>query len=54
MELHNCSLLYLIEFYTLGVEFVVIGGICSFFIEFKLFQLVAEEGGSFFSLRIFE
>ena len=30
------------------------GGICSFFIEFKLFQLVVEEGGSFFSLRIFE
>ena len=30
------------------------GGICSFFIEFKLFQLVAEEGGSLFSLCIFE
>ena len=46
--------MYLIEFYTLGVEFVVMGGICSFFIEFKLFQLVAEEGGSLFSLCIFE
>ena len=30
------------------------GGICSFFIEFKFFQLVVEEGGNFFSLRIFE
>ena len=30
------------------------GGIHSFFIEFKLFQLVVEEGGNFFSLRIFE
>ena len=30
------------------------GGICSFFIEFKLFQLVVEEGGNFFSLCIFE
>ena len=30
------------------------GGTRSFFIEFKLFQLVVEEGGSFFSLRIFE
>ena len=30
------------------------GGIRSFFIEFKLFQLVVEEGGIFFSLRIFE
>ena len=30
------------------------GGICSFFIEFKLFQLVVEEGGNFFPLCIFE
>ena len=30
------------------------GGIRSFFIEFKHFQLVVEEGGNFFSLRIFE
>ena len=30
------------------------GGIRSFFIEFKLFQLVVEEGGNFFSLHIFE
>ena len=30
------------------------GGIRSFFIEFKLFQLVVEEGGNFFSLCIFE
>ena len=30
------------------------GGIRSFFIEFKFFQLVVEEGGNFFSLRIFE
>ena len=30
------------------------GGIRSFFIEFKLFKLVVEEGGNFFSLRIFE
>ena len=30
------------------------GGIRSVFIEFKLFQLVVEEGGNFFSLRIFE
>ena len=30
------------------------GGIRSFFIEFKLFQLVVEEGGNFFPLRIFE
>ena len=30
------------------------GGICSFFIESKLFQLVVEEGGNFFALRIFE
>ena len=30
------------------------GGIRRFFIEFKLFQLVVEEGGNFYSLRIFE
>ena len=30
------------------------GGIRSFFIEFKFFQLVVGEGGNFFSLRIFE
>ena len=30
------------------VEFV------GFFIEFKFFQLVVEEGGNFFSLRVFE
>ena len=30
------------------------GGSRSFFIESKLFQLVVEEGGNFFSLRIFE
>ena len=30
------------------------GGIHSFFIESKLFQLVVEEGGWYFSLRIFE
>ncbi|KAL0003664.1 hypothetical protein SO802_011225 [Lithocarpus litseifolius] len=30
------------------------GGIRSFFIESKLFQLVVEEGGNFFALRIFE
>ena len=30
------------------------GGICSFFIEFKFFQLVVEEGGTFFSLRFLE
>ena len=30
------------------------GGIRSFFIEFKLFQMVVEEGGNFFSLCIFE
>ena len=30
------------------------GVIRSFFIEFKLFQLVVDEGGNFFSLRIFE
>ena len=30
------------------------GGIRSFFIEFKLFQLVVEEGGNVFSLCIFE
>ena len=30
------------------------GGIHSFFIESKLFQLVVEEGGNFFALRIFE
>ena len=30
------------------------GGFRSFFIESKLFQLVVEEGGNFFSLRIFE
>ena len=30
------------------------GGFRSFFIESKLFQLVVEEGGNFFSLKIFE
>ena len=30
------------------------GGFHSFFIESKLFQLVVEEGGNFFSLKIFE
>ena len=30
------------------------GGVRSFFIESKLFQLVVEEGGWYFSLRIFE
>ena len=30
------------------------GGFQSFFIESKLFQLVVEEGGNFFSLKIFE
>ena len=30
------------------------GGFCNFFIESKLFQLVLEEGGNFFSLKIFE
>ena len=30
------------------------GGFRSFFIESKLFQLVIEEGGNFFSLKIFE
>ena len=30
------------------------GGVRSFFIESKLFQLVVEEGGRYFSLRIFE
>ena len=30
------------------------GGIRSFFIEFKLFQLVVEERGNFFLLCIFE
>ena len=30
------------------------GGIRSFFIEFKLFQMVVEEGGNFFFLCIFE
>ena len=30
------------------------GGVCSFFIESKLFQLVVEEGGRYFSLRIFK
>ena len=29
-------------------------GVRSFFIESKLFQLVVEEGGQYFSLRIFE
>lgn len=31
-----------------------IGGFCSFFIEYKFFQLVVEEGGNLFSLKIFE
>ena len=30
------------------------GGFRSFFIESKLFQLVVEEGGKFYSLKIFE
>ena len=30
------------------------GGFQSFFIKSKLFQLVVEEGGNFFSLKIFE
>ena len=30
------------------------GGFCNFFIESKFFQLVIEEGGCYFSLRIFE
>ena len=30
------------------------GGFRSFFIESKLFQLVVEEGGNFYSLKIFE
>ena len=30
------------------------GGFRSFFIESKLFQLVVEEGGNFFSLKIFD
>ena len=33
---------------------VNIGGVRSFFIESKLFQLVVEEWGQYFSLRIFE
>ena len=38
----------------LGFKVFSMGGICSFFIEFKFFQLVVEEGGTFLSLRIFE
>ena len=30
------------------------GGVRNFLIEFKSFQLVVEEGGCFFLLRIFE
>ena len=30
------------------------GGFRSFFLESKFFQLVVEEGGRYFSLRIFE
>ena len=30
------------------------GGVCSFCIESEVFQLVVEEGGRYFSLRIFE
>ena len=30
------------------------GGVCRFFIESKFFQLVVEEGGRYFLLRIFE
>ena len=30
------------------------GGFRSFFVESKFFQLVVEEGGRYFSLRIFE
>ena len=33
---------------------IIMGGVCSFFIESKLFQMVVEEGGRCFSLRIFE
>ena len=39
---------------NVGWLLIIIGGIRSFFIEFKLFQLVVKEGGNFFSLRIFE
>ena len=37
-----------------GFQRCTMGGIRSFFIEFKFFQLVVEEGGTFFSLRILE
>ena len=30
----------------------IMGGVHSFFIESKIFQLVVEEGGRYFSLRI--
>ena len=40
--------------FKLVLSVVSMGGICSFFIEVKLFQLVVEEGGNFFSLCIFE
>ena len=37
--------------FKLVLSVVSMGGICSFFIEVKLFQLVVEEGGNFFSLH---
>ena len=41
--------------YMLGTKgFLSMAGIRNFFVEFKLFQLLVEEGGNFFSLRIFE
>ena len=40
--------------FQLVMSIVSMGGIRSFFIEVKLFQLVVEEGGNFFSLRIFK
>ena len=44
------QILFLLNFFF----FISMGGICSFFIESKLFQLVVEEGGNFFVLRIVE
>ena len=40
--------------YFLLLFWIDMGGFRSFFIESKLFQLGVEEGGNFFSLRIFE
>ena len=40
--------------FQLVMSIVSMGGIRSFFIEVKLFQLVVEEGGNFFSLHIFK